>query len=179
VGLVVFSIAWAMPERAGKGIAATAAGLVLAAPLLTGLLKALGFARAGAWWDIIQLDGLRILTGRGFDAANFAREKALVEGTLPFSFVSDIWFDLGILGALGVAMLVYFMFRAAGRYGLEVAPLALAGLSSAFTYAFLERSATQTWWLNGMAVFAIALASVERGRYRTVRPRAAMTAALP
>jgi hypothetical protein len=40
------------------------------------------------------------------------------------------------------------------------------------TFAILDRAATQTWWFNGLAVFAIVLMSVERGRYRTVRPRA-------
>ena len=69
---------------------------------------------------------------------------------------------------------MFYAFRAVGRFGLEVAPLALAGLASAFTYALIERGATQTWWMNGMTVFAIVLLSVERGRYRTVRPRASM-----
>lgn len=175
VGLLVFALAWAMPERAGRIIAGVAAALVVFAPLLAGLFRGLGTGRVGSWWDVAALDVIRTLTGRGFDAAAQAREKGLVDERLPFSFVSDLWFDLGLLGAVGFAVLVFLAFRTAGRLGLEVAPLALAGISGAFTYAFIERSATQTWWLNGMAVFAIVLASVEHGRYRTVRPRAAMS----
>jgi len=177
VGLVVFAMAWAMPERAGRIIAVVCGALVLLAPLLAGLFRGLGSGRIGGWWDVAGLDILRTLTGRGFDAAALAREKGLLSEQLPFSFVTDLWFDLGLLGAAGFAALVVLAFRTAGRLGLEVAPLALAGVGSAFAYAFIERGSTQTWWLNGMAVFAIVLASVERGRYRTVRPRAALSGA--
>ena len=67
------------------------------------------------------------------------------------------------------------VFAGAGKLGLELGPSALAALSAAFVFALLERGAAQTWWLNGMVVFAIMLMSVERGRYRTVRPRAQVT----
>jgi hypothetical protein len=179
VGLLVFALAWAMPERAGRFIAGLAGALVLLAPVLAGVFRMMGTGRISGWWDVARLDVLRTLTGRGFDAAAQARDKGLLDDRLPFSFVTDLWFDLGLLGAVGFAVLAFLAFRTAGRLGLEVAPLALAGLSGAFTYAFIERGATQTWWLNAMAVFAIVLASVERGRYRTVRPRAAISGASP
>lgn len=174
VALLVFAFAWAMPERAGRLVGLTAAGVVAIAPLLAFLAKGLGRPRMALWWDTAALDPLRTITGRGFEAASLARERGLLPEELPYSFITDVWFDLGLLGALGLAGLAYAMFRAAGRLGLEVAPLALAGLGAGFTYALLERGSTQTWWMNAMAVFAIVLASVHRGRYRTVRPRAAM-----
>lgn len=175
VALLVFAFAWAMPERAGRWVGLAAAAVIALAPLLALLAKALGRARPGGWWDMVTLDPLRALTGRGFEAVSLAREKGFLADDLPYSFVTDVWFDLGVIGALGLAWLVYAMFRLAGQLGLEVAPLALAGLGAAFTYALLERGSTQTWWMNAMAVFAIVLASVQRGRYRTVRPRAALT----
>jgi hypothetical protein len=94
--------------------------------------------------------------------------------TIPISLLTDMWFDLGLLGALGLSILAFAALQAAGRLGFEVAPLALAGIASAFTYAAIAVGATQTWWMNGMIVFAVVLLSVERGRYRTVRPRAAV-----
>lgn len=182
IGLLVFALAWAVPERAGRLLAWLAAGLVVLAPLVA--LGAKTVARAassgtesvvatlGLWWDVAIADPVRLMTGRGFDAVLTAREARVIPVEAPSTLISDIWFDLGLLGALGLGILVFHIFRAAGRFGLEVAPLALAGLASAFTFALVERGATQTWWLNGMAVFAIVLLSVERGRYRTVRPRA-------
>lgn len=184
VGVVIFALAWTMPERVGTILAVLTAALVVAAPLLAlgargvaagfSLAPESGLAALGLWWDVAMADPVRTLTGRGFDAAVLARETNFIPAAAPGTLVSDIWFDLGLLGALGIGILVYHAFRAAGRLGLEVAPLALAGLASAFAYAFAERGATQTWWMNGMAVFAIVLVSVERGRYRTVRPRASL-----
>ena len=182
IGLLVFALAWAVPERAGRLLAWLAAGLIVLAPLLAlGAKTAARAASSGAdsvvaalglWWDVALADPVRLMTGRGFDAALTAREARVIPLEAPSTLISDIWFDLGLLGALGLGILVFHIFRAAGRFGLEVAPLALAGLASAFTFALVERGATQTWWLNGMTVFAIVLLSVERGRYRTVRPRA-------
>ena len=184
VGLLVFALAWAVPERAGTLFAWCAAALVVLAPALAWLAKTLAatFALApagavaalGLWWDIAIMDPVQLMTGRGFDGTLTAREAGLIPLEAPSTLISDVWFDLGLLGALGLGILVFHAFRAAGRFGLEVAPLALAGLASAFTFALLERGATQTWWMNGMTVFAIVLLSVERGRYRTVRPRASM-----
>lgn len=179
VGLVVFALAWAMPERAGRLLGTVAAAIVLLAPLLAGFGKTLGFQRIGGWWDIATMDVLRTLTGRGFEAAATLREKGILGEALPYSLLTDMWVDLGVLGACGAAMLAYCAFRTAGRLGLEMAPLALAGLAAGLSYAALERGATQTWWLNAMAVFVIVLASVERGRYRTVRPRAAFSGNAP
>ncbi len=184
VGLLVFALAWAVPERAGRIFAALAAALVIFAPILAFLAHATArlfalsptnpLSAAGLWWNVVLADPVQLLTGRGFDSVLSARAAAFVPGEAPVTFISDLWFDLGLLGALGVGILMFHAFRAAGRFGLEVAPLALAGLASAFTFALIERGATQTWWMNGMTVFAIVLLSVERGRYRTVRPRASL-----
>lgn len=184
VGFLVFALAWAVPERAGRIMAAFFALLVAIAPffpllaklvsLIPGVTVGDALATRALWWDLIQQDPLSLLTGRGIEAIGKARQDGLVPATVPSTLISDLWFDLGLLGALATAFLVFITFRAAGRFGLEVAPFALAGLASAFTFTFLERGATQTWWLNGMTVFAIVLMSVERGRYRTVRPRAAI-----
>lgn len=175
IGLAVFAIAWAMPERAGRLLGIAGASVALLAPVLAGLAKLAGFARIGSWWDVAWLDPVRTLTGRGFEAAATLREKGILSEALPSSLLTDVWVDLGVLGALSLAALVYYIFRTAGRLGLEMAPLALAGIAAGLAYAVIERGAIQTWWLNGMAVFAIVLASVDRGRYRTVRPRAALS----
>jgi hypothetical protein len=184
IGFLVFALAWAIPERAGLLLAVLVSGLVLAAPVLAFVAMAIAkvqgwvpgnvIANIGLWWDLAISDPIRLMTGRGFDAVLVARERNLVPADAPGTLISDLWFDLGLLGAVGAGILLFSSFRAAGRFGYELAPLALAGLSSAFTFALVERGATQTWWLNGMIVFAVVLLSVERGRYRTIRPRASI-----
>lgn len=181
-GLAVLALAWSQPERTGTALGALVATLIIASPLaayLAWLLTGLpglgadgGMAHVGRWWDVIIADPVHVLTGRGYDAATFARAARLVPESLPVTFVADTWYDLGLIGALGIAILAGLAFAALGRLGLEVAPFALAGLAAVLVYAMTDRGATQTWWMNGMAVFAILLVSVERGRYRTVRPRA-------
>lgn len=185
VGLLVFALAWAMPERAGNILAALAAALIAAAPLtalLAGLVNKVApdiagsaIANVALWWEVIRADPIGLFTGHGFDSAISGRETGKLPQQIHATLVSDIWFDLGLLGALACAFLVYSLFRITGRLGLEVAPLALAALASAFTYTLTERGATQTWWMNGLAVLAIVLVSVDRGRYRTVRPRASVS----
>lgn len=184
IGFLVFAFAWMAPERAGIVLAALAGGVILFAPAISflsgmvsgGVAPGAGdlFGKLGLWRQVMLADPLAFLTGRGFEAAVLAREAGRLPADAPVTLISDIWFDLGLLGALGLAIVVFGTFRAVGRFGLEVAPLALAGLASAFVYALIERGATQTWWLNGMVVFALVLMSVERGRYRTVRPRASV-----
>jgi hypothetical protein len=183
IGLMVFALAWAVPERAGKILAILAAALIVLAPLIPVAAKlasaVLGpdsrLAGLALWSSIVTADPIALLTGRGYNAADAAREALAIPPRAPANLITDIWYDLGAIGAIGFAILVFCMFRAAGRFGLEMAPLALAGLAAAFAFTLIERGATQTWWLNGATVFAIVLLSVERGRYRTVRPRATMT----
>lgn len=187
IGLLVFALAWAVPERAGNILAALAAALIAAAPLialLAGLIaKAVPdpahsiIGNIALWWDVIRADPIGLCTGHGFDSAAVGRENGRLPPQIHATLVSDIWYDLGLLGALACAFLVHHLFRMTGRLGLEVAPLALAALASAFTYTLTERGATQTWWMNGLAVLAIVLVSVDRGRYRTVRPRASVSTA--
>lgn len=182
IGVLVIGASWNAPHRVGPAIGIGLAVLVLCAPLLAGGLKAIaehlpggvpaGLSGFGRWWDIAAADPLRMVTGRGFDAANVARAVQIIPPDAHVGLVLDIWFDLGLLGAMGLAGLLYLSFASASRFGLELAPSAMAALASATSFAILERGATQTWWLNGMAVFAIILMSVVRGQYRTVRPRA-------
>jgi hypothetical protein len=184
VGLIVFALAWSAPERAGTGLGTLAAAIILLAPIVALAARLLAnvfglpgdgsLAQFGAWWGHAAAEPLRLMTGWGFNAAHAAREAGQMPVTVPISLLTDTWYDLGLLGAIGFAILVFSAMQAAGRSGLEVAPLALAGLAAAFTYAVIAIGAIQTWWMNGMMVFAVVLLSVERGRYRTVRPRAAL-----
>lgn len=170
--LVALAIAWNNPEQAGRLIGFGFAGLILSLPLLAGLAAFVGVEGMDRWWAVIRDDPQRIVAGRGFDAGSAARIAGRFTPDQPASLVSDLWFELGLLGASLFALLIATAFKLSGRLGYELAPAAIAALSAAVTFSILDRATTQTWWLNGLAVFAIVLMSVERGRYRTVRPRA-------
>lgn len=177
--LVALSIAWNNPERAGRLIGFGFACLILLLPLLAGLGAMAGVEGMDRWWAMIVSDPQRMIAGRGFDAGNAARAAGLFAGNQPVSLVSDLWFELGLLGAGFLALVIAATFQLSGRLGFELAPAAIAAISAAVTFAILDRAATQTWWFNGLAVFAIVLMSVERGRYRTVRPRAMLKSGQP
>ncbi|MCA3597313.1 MAG: hypothetical protein IOC64_04320 [Methylobacterium sp.] len=170
--LLVLALAWNRPEVAGRIMGLAVGAVILLLPLASAFGSVLGLPGLERWWQLILNEPLRFLTGRGFDAGNAARVIGAIGPELPVSLISELWFDLGVLGALFFAIAVAWAFIAAGKLGYELAPATLAALSAAMTVALFDRNATQTWWFNGLAVFAIVLMSVERGRYRTVRPRA-------
>lgn len=170
--LLVLVIAWNRPEMAGRVVGLLVAAIILLLPLASALGVPLGIPGLERWWTMIQAEPWRFVTGHGFDAGNAARATGQIGSELPVSLISELWFDLGLLGAFYFAIAIGSAFIAAGKLGYELAPATLAALAAAVTFALIDRNATQTWWFNGLAVFAIVLMSVERGRYRTVRPRA-------
>lgn len=170
--LLVLALAWNRPEAAGRIVGLAVAAAILLFPFASAFGSQLGMAGLERWWQMILDEPLHFLTGRGFDAGNAARVIGVIGPELPVSLISDLWFDLGVLGALFFAIPIAWAFIAAGKLGYELAPATLAALSAAMTVALFDRNATQTWWFHGLAVFAIVLMSVERGRYRTLRPRA-------
>lgn len=170
--LLVLALAWNRPEAAGRIVGLAVGAVILLLPLGSAFGSMLGMAGLERWWQMILDEPLRFITGRGFDAGNAARVIGVIGPELPVSLISELWFDLGVLGALFFAIAIAWAFIAAGKLGYELAPATLAALSAAMTVALFDRNATQTWWFNGLAVFAIVLMSVERGRYRTLRPRA-------
>lgn len=172
VSLLALGLSWNAPERAGRLIGLAFGAAILLLPVLPLVLSPTGLAGMDAWWRALGSDPLHIITGRGFDAANAARGIGLITAEMPVSLASDIWFDLGLFGAVLLAFVISEAFRLCGRFGYELAPAAIAALAAAVTFALIDRGATQTWWFNGLTVFAIVLTSVERGRYRTIRPRA-------
>lgn len=170
--LLVLALAWNRPEAAGRIVGLAVGAVILLLPLGSAFGSMLGMAGLERWWQMILDEPLRFITGRGFDAGNAARVIGVIGPELPVSLISELWFDLGVLGALFFAIAIAWAFIAAGKLGYELAPATLAALSAAMTVALFDRNATQTWWFHGLAVFAIVLMSVERGRYRTLRPRA-------
>lgn len=176
VSVVAFALAWRVPHLAGRVLAGLAAALILGAPLLALLARAMppgleGLSGPAAWGEAIAAAPLRVLTGHGFDTFLRARIAGLIPSGVTPGLISETWFELGLLGAALLAAVVFLAFDRAGRLGFELAPATLAAMSAALAAMASEQGITQNWWLNTLAVAGVAFVAVAHGRYRTVRPR--------
>jgi hypothetical protein len=84
----------------------------------------------------------------------------------------EIWYELGILGALAAAAGVWFGFRAIGSATPRLAPYLAATFAADLTLAFLSEGFAQMTWITLLAISAIALSAAARSQYRTTRPSA-------
>ncbi len=83
-----------------------------------------------------------------------------------------LWFDFGVVGAVGFTVLAVQAFRSAGRLPAKAAPALLAGLVAILTIAVLGIATSQIWWLTLLGCEAIAFAFLVKGAERARRPDA-------
>ncbi len=166
-GVLVYAAAVANPFRMGKICAYGFGGLVLLAPALALILAAAvthlphaEFAeplRISA--ELALHEWPRLFTGHGIDMAERAIDSGYLPEATPRSILFEIWYDLGILGALAFAYVTAGAFRAIGRLSPTYAPPLLGGLVAGLTIAICGAETTQIWWitLNGLDAIAFAL----------------------
>lgn len=123
-------------------------------------------------------DGARLITGRGFGASG---RSPLAE---PFpltahSLLFEIWFDLGALGALTMAALVYRAFISAARSTSAIGPFVTGGLTCIVLFGIFGQGYAQIWWVTLLSVTAIAFKSVANGLHQRHRPAGMRTATSP
>lgn len=187
LGLVVGALAFALTNyRQSIGVRITAlaaAGLIAAAPLLPFLLRpgaALLFGSNGSgvkslavWEKIVTSEPLRLVTGHGFESALRGRFAGLLPMNAPTTILFELWYELGIVGALAVAFTIYATTRSTVRQSI-VAPGAVAGFAAAFALGCAGVGTTVIWWLTSLAVTILAFVTIERGQFRSRRPQASM-----
>jgi len=100
-----------------------------------------------------------------------AKLAGLVPQTAPSGLLSDVWFELGFLGAIALALLLGRAVQATARLSPGVAPGALMTLVVAFVLAITGQGAAQSWWLMSLVLAAVVILAVDRGQYRTSRPK--------
>lgn len=186
VAMLTFSLAYSSPARAGRILALVVGAVILAAPafplvvqgLFPGRVEALaGFGWLPVWAQIVKSEGLRLVTGHGYDAAVRALTFGLLPAQTPRGILFEVWYELGALGAAGLAALAWFAFRAAGRAEAAIAPFLLAALAGAMTIAIGGLSLAQLWWITLLCVVAICFAIVVRGHARDQRVHARVVTA--
>ena len=100
-------------------------------------------------------------------------ESAKAQGA-PQSILFEIWYELGVLGALPVAFIVFSALRRGANLGDAIAPCLIGAVLNLFAFACLGLVGSQTWWLTLIAILSIAFSAVIHGRYGTRRPKAVL-----
>jgi len=182
VGAAAFALT-AVSRRVGALVTAgLMAGIVALAPLIPFLARpfaALAFNRGdptlvslSVWRRVVQDDPLRLVTGRGFETASRGRVFGMLRPEAPSTLPFEVWYELGLVGAMAGAVALYCAARAAGRAHPALAPGAMAAFASAFAFACLGVGTAQMWWFTTLAAVALIFIAAERGQFRTTRPKA-------
>lgn len=173
-GCLAFALGWLTPRVGVWASSAVLAVWLLAAPFatpaLTGLLPDLGEAPIG-WAERIEIwryTCARImespLLGYGLDASNVVTDQIMVRGEAtsaiplhPHSSSLQIWYELGLVGALlGAAVLVLGARALAKAYASNrpAAAATSASLVSLGVLANLSFSAWHEWWIAALLLAA-------------------------
>jgi hypothetical protein len=177
-GAFTFAVAMSAPSRTARALAILCAGAILLAPLSPFLLG-VAFGAFGEvpapisiWKDIVGAQWPRLLTGHGLDLTNTGRAVGFLPPDAPRSLLFSLWYDLGALGAVGLASVTALALTAAGRIASLLGPAMLAGLVAVLVIAFLGNAVGQIWWLTLLDCSAIGFALVGKALPRTQRPSA-------
>ncbi len=176
VGAVLLGGAINNVRAASAAFMGAVAALILGGPLIALLLSLLGPQESGfgrtmqVWSDIILTDPSRLLTGHGVETALRNRISLSLDPEAPKSLIFEVWYELGLLGALATTLLLSFAINAAARLGRVISPFALGCMGFAFTLSVIGLGTSQTWWITALSVTAILFAAVVNGEYRTERP---------
>lgn len=179
IGAGVYALALHRAVLARRIVLAVTAGLVLCAPLVPILLRpitkflfGLTDPRSDAiriWMRVVTHEPARLLTGHGFDTAIRARLAGLVPANSPRGLLFELWYELGLLGAIAAALLIWRIVAAAAQSSPRDGAAILALLAMGFVLAMLGQGATQAWWLLALLIAIVALAAVRRAHERAVR----------
>lgn len=124
------------------------------------------------WRMQIETEPLRLLTGHGLDAAARAMTRGLAPQGAPRTAIFDVWYELGVVGAVATAALLYGAFRFARRAPPEAGPALVGGLTHGLIVGAIGGGSAQIAWLTMVAVAAILFTAMTNGLYKTSRPAA-------
>jgi hypothetical protein len=181
VGAFAFALTAVSPRGGSRLIGLLMAGLLIAAPALPFVMKplaegvlGLSAAVAGldAWQAIVLKEPLRLLTGHGLETAWRGRMFGLVPPAAPFSLLFEIWYELGLVGAVSGAVLLFQAALSAGGQRPVLGPGIMAAFATAFALGSCGIGTAQVWWFTALGVLVLVFVAVERGQFRTKRPKA-------
>ncbi len=181
-GALAFASAVPDLRRAGRVAAIVFAGLVLAAPALPfGLaplaraIPMVGRSTAAAmadWRDLVRNDGPRLVTGHGLGSAREETASGFLPPHTPRSILFEVWYELGVLGALALAGVFAGGLVAAARVAPLIAPALLAGLVATLSIAVFGVATAQLWFITLASLQAVAFGLLCRSSRGGERPSA-------
>jgi hypothetical protein len=182
VGAVIFVVTAASPSFGSRLTGWLMAGLLLMAPVLPFILKPIFELFLGSraplvtslntWRMVILNDPLSLITGHGLETALRGRIIGLVPPSAPHSFLFEIWYELGLVGAVAGAVLLYRSVLGAGGQRPVLGPGIMAAFATAYTLGCLGIGTAQVWWFTALVVVVLIFVAIERGQFRTTRPKA-------
>jgi hypothetical protein len=183
-GAVVFVVTAWSPVFGARLTGFVMAGLLLFAPILPFILKPLAGSLLGAnsptalgleaWRRIILSEPLRLLTGHGLETALRGRYFGLLPPSAPSTLLFEIWYELGIVGAVAGSVLLYQVVVGARSHRATVAPGIMAAFACTYALGCLGIGTTQVWWFTALLVLVLIFVAIERGQFRTKRPKAVL-----
>lgn len=184
VGGIAFGVATLEPVRGPRWIAHLCAAAVVSAPLLPFALRPLFKAVFGAldpyalaarvWTEVVRLEPERLVTGHGLDTAFRGRFSGVLPPESPTSALFEVWYDLGMVGALALAAALWFALVRIGRNDGPLAATKIGAIVTAFSLAAIGLAVSQVWWTTALGIVALAFVAGDRGQFRTKRPKARM-----
>lgn len=181
-GAIAFFLTAVSPSLGSRLIGFLMGGLLLAAPVLPFILKPLAntvlgagsptVASLGTWQTLILKEPLRLVTGHGLETALRGRYFGLVPQSAPSTMLFEIWYELGLIGAVSGALLLYWATVGARGYRPILGPAIMAAFATAYALGCLGIGTTQVWWFTALVVLVLVFVAVERGQFRTTRPKA-------
>ncbi len=188
IGAVTFATAADDAPRVGRVAGALFAGLLLVAPVLplglaplTAAIPPVGRSTVAAmadWRGLVWNDPARLVTGHGIGTASQGVGVWLPPHT-PRTTLFEVWYELGVLGALALAAIFALGFRAAGRAVALAAPALLAGMVVAIAIAMFGVATAQVWFVTLASLQAVAFGLLCRSSRGAPRPPAARAEPFP
>lgn len=181
-GGLVFALTALSPAAGSRLTALALAGLLILAPAIPFILKPLAESVLGpkaalvagfdAWRAVILHDPVRLITGHGLESSLRGRISGLVPPAAPFGILFEVWYELGIVGAASGALMLYRSVLGAGGHRPMLGPGIMAAFATAFALGCLGISTAQVWWFTLLIVVVLIFVTIERGQFRTKRPKA-------
>jgi hypothetical protein len=186
IAFTVGALAFGLTVLAGRrGVAAVAwagAALLTLAPLIPFLTRPVAglFLETGhpvlralrIWRSIVAGEPERLVTGHGFETALRGRLEGLLPFNAPNTILFELWYELGVVGALAAAAALFAAVVASGRNSPSVVPGMTAAFATAFAFACLGVGTAQMWWFTALVLVVLVFVAIERGQFRTIRPKA-------
>lgn len=163
---VTFAGAMTNPKRVARTVAWGFGSLILLAPVLPFVLAPLAaglhpvgsstVAAMGDWRDLVSGDSLRLITGHGVDTARRGVVYGYLPAHTPRTVLFEVWYELGILGAMALAAVFALGFSTAGNAAPTVAPALLAGLVATLALGTFGVATAQLWFVTMLGLEAVA-----------------------